>query len=215
MVGVHWIDFLLLMMIYLGARCRSYFADEQYVRAAFMMSVAFLISVFFSCLGSAISIGSEKEAFFSSLFPVFGFLLYDVVYAAVGASLDRQTQDTWIADVLRHLAFSVPLILILPLLNYLAIFLLVSRMQVSSYGSLIIAILFDYLLISTFWAYKSRIHANKRENRRLGESVSERFLRSSATNVSLYVSTVILWAVLLFLGNAGLKTAGVTSAPIF
>jgi hypothetical protein len=82
------------------------------------------------------------------------------------------------------------------------------RLGASGYQAFVLIFFVDYLLIAVYWALRSHEHARRRENRNLGESVADRFWRSSATVVSLNVVIVISSAAGFMLGNAGLRAVG-------
>jgi hypothetical protein len=83
-----------------------------------------------------------------------------------------------------------------------------------AYQAFILLFLMDYALISIYWAIRSFQHALRQENRDWEESVWERFQRSSATKVAIYVGGTILSAVIFMLTNAGLREAGLKAFPL-
>lgn len=206
--GPHWTDILLLMMVYLGSRLKAYASDGKRVRAVAMLIISVAISIASSFFGSSMNLFSWTDAFQASAVPLLGFLTYDILYACVGAAFDRRGGVTWLHDFVRHLRFSVPLILICSCVNLLLTSSLVSKFNTTGHQAFIFAFLVNYVLISAYWAFKSLQHARKRENRRLGESVRERYRRSSATTVAVNVAIVVISAALFVLSNAGLKVAG-------
>ena len=202
-------DVLLLMMVYLGSRVKSYASDVKYVRMVVMLVLSTAIGISSSFFVAFANLTNWHDAFWSSIIPLLGFLTYDVIYSSVGASLDRRARVTWLDDFIRHLKFSIPLLIVAACVNFILAYMLVLNFQNSAYQAFILIFLIDYVLISTYWALKSVQHASKRENRIIGESVNERFRRSSATNVSLNVAIVVASALVFVIFNGGLKAAGV------
>jgi hypothetical protein len=174
-----------------------------------MLIISVALSLTCACFGTAATISGWADAFLFSAAPLAGFLVYDLIYAALGAALDRRSPASWPNDFARHLRFSVPLLFLCAVANFaLALGLVVSG-AATGYQAFILMFLVDYLLIAAYWALRSLQHARMRENRKLGETVSERYKRSSATAVSVNVALVILSAALFMISNAGLKAAGV------
>lgn len=207
-LGPNWTDILLLMMVYLGSRVKAYASDAKYIRTVFMAFVALAISLTSACFGSTTDLRGWQDAFVVSSLPLLGFLFYDVVYASVGAALDRRARESWWSDFIRHLWFSVPLLVLCISANFFLTISFTAILGASSYQTFILVFLIDYMVIALYWALKSFEHARKRENRNLGESARDRFWRSSATIVSLNIAVVIVSAAVFMLGNGGLKGAG-------
>lgn len=207
-LGPNWADILLLMMVYLGSRLKAYAADGKYVRSVFMLLVSIAVCLICASFGASNDLQSWTDAFRSSAVPLLGFLAYDIVYATLGAALDRRAPVTWWNDFKRHLWFSVPLLAACASLNLLLIIFLVTSLGTSGYQAFILVFLVDYILISAYWLLRSVQSARRSENRDMGESVRERFWRSSATSVALNVAVVVVSAAAFMLSNAGLKAAG-------
>lgn len=207
-LGPNWADLLLLMMVYLGSRVKAYASEAKYVRTAFMSLTAFAISIICASFGSTEQLLGWHEAFVATAIPLLGFLIYDFIYACVGATLDRRTRVSWLNDFIRHLRFSVPLLVFCLLVNMALTILLTNRLGATGYQAFVLAFLVNYVLIATYWALRSYQHARSNGNRNLGESIAQRFWRSSATVVSVNVAVVIVSGALFMLGNAGLRAAG-------
>lgn len=205
--GPRWPDILLLMLIYLGSRVKSYVASGKYVRAAVMLAISIAISIASAFFASAVDLGIPMGVLIATSIPLLGFLAYDVLYAFVGATLDRASQVPWVTELRRHLIFSVPLLLLSLLIN-MVLAIVFARLLRTPYQSFVLIFALDYAVISGYWAALSLNHAKQRHNRLLGESISQRFWRSSATNVSLNVALVLISAVSFMLLNAGLQPAG-------
>jgi hypothetical protein len=201
----HWIDIFLLMMIYLGSRVKAYAQEEKHPRAASMFLVSLIISLACSCFVSSVDLNGWSGVLVVTSSPLVGFLLYDLIYAATGSALDRQTRESWWHGFMRHLEFSVPLLGLCVAANLVLVFVLVDRMLLNAYQAFVLTFFLDYLIISMYWLRRGYSHASRRENRRLGEGVWERFRRSSATAVGAYVALVLLSASIFILGNAALR----------
>lgn len=207
-LGPNWTDILLLMMIYLGSRLKAYVSDTKYVRATFMLAISVAICLTCSCLGSSTDLKGWQDAFRSSCVPLLGFLVYDLIYACLGAALDRRERVSWWEDFLRHLWFSMPLLVLCAATNLALAIIFVQVLGASGYQAYILVFIVNYVLISVYWGGKALQHARKSENRNLGESIRERYWRSSATSVSLNVAVVVISAAAFMLSNAGLKATG-------
>lgn len=207
--GPHWADILLLMMVYLGSRVKSYAAAGKHIRMVLMLLLSLAIALTSSFFGSFGNLSGWQDAFWSSVVPLAGFFVYDVIYSLVGATVDRKNTQTWGSEFVRHLTFSVPLLLIAASANFLLAYSFVLHLGNTPYQAFILLFLVDYVLVSAYWALRSFQHACKREERWMGETIAERFRRSSATNVSLNIAIVIASALAFVLTNAGLKAAGV------
>ncbi len=206
-IGPRWPDVFLLMLIYLGSRVKSYFAGGRYVRALAMLMLSIGICIVSSCFSSSVNLSNLQGVLVATSIPLLGFLVYDLVYGCIGATMDRRNQATWFHEFKRHLAFSVPLVIVALLLNLVLAMLFVKVFR-NSYQAFVMLFAIDYVVISGYWAIMSLHHARQRKNRNLGESTSERFWRSSATNVSLNVALVLFSAIAFMLFNAGLQQAG-------
>ena len=212
--GPRWPDIFLLMVIYLGSRVKSYLSSGKYLRALAMFAISTVISITSAFFASAVDLTSWQSVAIAAAIPLLGFLAYDALYAFVGASLDRG-RNSWLSEFGRHLSFSVPLLALSLLLNVALANLLMSKVGFTPYQAFVLVFTTDYLIISVCWAYQSLRHAQNRKNRTLGETVSERFWRSSATNVSLNISVVLFSAIFFMLGNAGLQAAGKEASLLF
>lgn len=212
--GPRWPDIFLLMLIYLGSRVKSYFASGKPFRAVTMLLIVGVISIVSAFFASAIELSSWQGVLVATSAPLLGFLAYDAVYAHVGATMDRG-RSPWLWEFKRHIAFSVPLLIFAFILNAGFASFLVSEGGFTGYQTFVLIFTVDYLVISLYWAYQSLRHAQKRESRNLGESVKERFWRSSATNVALNVGIVLFSAIFFMLGNAGLQAAGMEASLLF
>jgi len=91
---------------------------------------------------------------------------------------------------------------------------LISNFNFGLYQTFVLVVAIDYFLISNFWAYKSFQHARNGGDRLIGETISERFWRSSATNVSLNVAIVLYSAIFAILVNAGNQIVGSEAVTI-
>lgn len=211
--GANWPDIFLLMIIYLGSRVKSYISGEKYIRAGVMLMLSVGVCVVSSFFASSVNLNMPIDVFNATAIPLLGFLAYDLVYSTIGASLDRG-RATWLREFVRHLTFSVPLLLLSLFLNYLLANILMKTLGASPYQAFVIIFAFNYFVISLYWVLQSLHHAEKRENRLIGESVSERFWRSSATNVALNVGLVLASAISFMLGNAGLQSVGVEASQL-
>jgi hypothetical protein len=205
--GPRWPDVFLLMLIYLGSRVKSYMAGGKYVRAAAMLTISVATCITSAFFASSVDLETPFGVLAATSIPLLGFVAYDAVYACVGASLDHRRQGSWASEFKRHLLFSVPLVLLSLVLNLL-LATVFARILRTPYQAFVLIFAIDYAVISGYWAVLSLKHAKQRQNRLLGESTSQRFWRSSATNVSLNVALVLFSAVLFMLLNAGLQAAG-------
>lgn len=203
-----WANIFLLSFIYLGSRIRSYFVDSKYFRSAIMGGIACFIS-----LAVCIDLGDELDSgyrylIFVSMTPIAGFALYDLIYAIVGSYFDRRAGESWGRDALRHMKFSMPAIPICAILCAICSYISFYILNLSYQQSFIVCLIITYCTLSIFWLTMAYLHASKRENRRLGESIYLRMQRSSAANVGLNIGIVVFSAAVFILGNAGLKSVG-------
>lgn len=202
----HWPDIVLMMFIYLRARIGSYFGGKKYIRACVMFLVAISICLITSVFASSIPLAGAYQVAVSASILLAGFFAYDVIYAFVGASLDRGNR-AWLMELWRHLSFSVPLLVGL-LIVTLLLALITRGLGFTGYQSFVFIFCAHYCLISIYWAARAFRYAIAQENRRIGESVGERFWRSSATTVSLQVALALVVASVFFLASAGLVAVG-------
>jgi len=211
--GDRWIDIFFLMFIYLGSRVKAYFAGGKYVRAGVMSLISSLICLICSVLASALPLVNGADVLLPTTIPLIGFLLYDLVYAVVGSTLDRGRKP-WLNEFVRHLWFSVPMLVMCFCLVILFTIVFESSQNLTPYQNFIIIFAGYYVFISGYWAFKAFLHSVNRKNLSMGESVSERFWRSSATYVSLNVLLVVVTGLSMLVGNAGLKALGVASTKL-
>ena len=205
--GPRWPDIFLLMLIYLGSRVRSYIVSGKYVRATAMLANSLAISITSAFFASSVELETQVHVMLATSIPLLGFMVYDLIYACVGASFDRLGSSSWTAEFRRHLLFSTPLVLLAFALNLALAFAFAGALR-TQYQSFVLIFTIDYALISAYWAFLSLRHARQRQNRMLGESTSERFWRSTATNVSLNVGFVLVSAVSFILLNGGMQPPG-------
>lgn len=205
--GANWPDIFLLMIIYLGARVKSYFSSGKIVRSISMLVLSIFISVLSAFFASSVNLSTWIDVAISVSIPLLGFLVYDLAYAVIGSSLDRRRRP-WFEEFIRHIWFSTPLLLITLLINVFLANRFISSFNFGLHQTFVLVFAIDYFLISTFWAYKSFQHAKYGGDRLMAETISERFWRSSATNVSLNVAIVLSSAIFSILVNAGNQIVG-------
>lgn len=212
--GPQWTDIFVLMAIYLGSRVKSYFSVGKYVRAITMLLTAGFIALVSSMLGSTRAINWWSDAFLLSTIPLLGFLVYDLLYAFVGATFDRKARQSWFSEYIRHIGFSLPVLVLCFAFNGLMSYFLISHAGFTGQQTVILTLLTDYCLISLFWAYKSWVFSSNRLNRSPIENTMQRFLRSSATLVSINVAIVILSGLIQLLFNGGLIVFGAATSSM-
>lgn len=171
-----------------------------------MLAVSVAVSTACAFFASSIDIGKFSGIVIATSIPLLGFALYDVIYACVGAALDRH-HSSWFQDFRRHVAFSTPLVVLAFSIN-VVLALIMTNLLRTQYQVFVLIFIVDYVVISGYWSVLSLRHAKRRENRRLGESISQRFWRSSATTVSLNVALVVVSAFTCLVFNAGAQKPG-------
>jgi hypothetical protein len=204
----NWSNVFVLMMIYLTSRIKSYVSQAKYIRSVFMSVISIFICVFCSMDYYKLDLKSYISIWIASCVPLFGFLIYDVLYSMTGSAFDRRGGSSFIDDFLRHIKFSTPLLILCSICGLSISFIFMQYLNIDGDKVYVIIFSVNYFLISAYWFYMSFRHAVKRENRNLGESIGHRMARSSATNVALNVGIVLFSAIVFILGNAGLKVAG-------
>jgi hypothetical protein len=87
------------------------------------------------------------QVFISASLPFIGFLAYDVVYACVGASLDRGAGVSWRKEFLRHMRFSSPLILICLSIGLFLSFIFIQVGEVDVEKAYLFTLLVNYCIV--------------------------------------------------------------------
>jgi hypothetical protein len=210
----HWSDVFVLLSLYFGARAKAYWSAGLVARAIFRFGLGILIALSFSVASGLFPPVSARSNFVMASTPVLGILMFELIDSGVSATLFRKAGLSWTQDFYRYLKFSVPVLLIgIDLVAATCYFAQDTWMARSSALGLSALLLFAVLL-TIYWAVRGFAHAAIPKNRDSGESILERFSRSSNTQIAIAMALTLGGAVLWIAMNAGLALVGMEQTAL-
>ncbi len=192
-----WREVFLLMMLYLGARTRSYFYAGMFGRAWFRVALSFGVSLGSAVVGGLIIVNDALSNFWLAVVPMIGVALFDAVDAFVSAIFRRKEGYTLLADFLRYWTFAAPASALGIVWAAIACYGLRQDPLSESYA-LAMLVLFGFaLMLAAYWFIRGMLHYLNAANRTEGNSLIASVKTSSTTYISTQLSVAIAGSILI------------------
>lgn len=209
-----WSDVFLLMILYFGARARSYWNSQRRNRAIFRVAIGIPIALFSSAFSGLILANNWTSNLLMTALPIMGMLVFDVVDSAMSASFVRDRESSWWKTFYRYLNFSVPVLFIGIIIAFVLTYTFRSSLIARSSDLGLLCMIAFILLLSIYWAVRAWMYAHPPNHRLPGETVAARFSRASAASIARQLAIVISGALAWILMNAGLALSGMPTSSI-
>lgn len=196
-----WSDVFVLLALYLGSRARSYWSAGLRRRAAFRVVWGFLVSLFFGVCAGLVPPSGAFSSILIMLVVLAGLVVFDLVDAAWSATFHRAEGLSWLSDVLRYLAYSIPAVLLGLLFSGFCWFFFPDPLPdyVVHPGSLML--LFFAFILAFYWLYRG-FQSSLANVDRSGTGL-EKFLASSNTRIAIWMLGSLGGAALVVAFGAG------------